>query len=110
MVANALNRDEETLGELNEAETRLKELCRWSSRRGLTWQSVGAVVGLGGGILAVADGTLMSAIAWLRGEGANDASMHGVGSILLLSTIPLLIFGAHCLDLLDRRVERSSQH
>ena len=34
-------------------------------------------------------------------------SLHGVGSILLLSMIPLLIMGAHCLDLLDKRMERS---
>ena len=104
-----MDRDEELLRELSETETRLKELCNWSRRSGWTWPAVGAVLGLGGGILAVADGTLLSAIAWARGEGAGVISLHGVGSILLLSTIPLLILGAHCLDLLEGRMGRSPQ-
>jgi hypothetical protein len=73
------------------------------------WQAAGAASGLGGGILAAAVGALLSAVALGRGGEMGDLSLHGVGSILLLSTIPLLIVGAHCLDLLDRRVERSRQ-
>jgi hypothetical protein len=65
------------------------------------------LTGLGGGLLAIAFGAMLSAVAWVRGNETGGISMHGVGSILLLSTLPLLILGAHCLDLLDRKVERS---
>jgi hypothetical protein len=34
-------------------------------------------------------------------------SLHGAGSFLLLSTIPLLLAGGSCLDLLEKRVEQS---
>jgi hypothetical protein len=102
-----LNRDEESLRELKETETRLKELCLWSRRRGWTWQAIGVGSGLGGGMLAAAIGALLSAVAWVRGDETGGLSLHGVGSILLLSTIPLLIVGAHCLDLLDRSMEES---
>jgi hypothetical protein len=104
-----LDRDYESLGESKETEARLKELYVWSRRDGWTWQAAGAVSGLGGGILAAAVGALVSAVAWVRGDETGGLSLHGVGSLLLLSTIPLLILGAHCLDLLDRRMERSQQ-
>lgn len=101
-----LDRDNESLGEWKETEFRLKNLYVWTSRNGWTWQTFGAVTGLGGGVLAAAVGALLSAVAWMRGDETGGLSMHGVGSILLLSMIPLLIMGAHCLDLLDKRMER----
>ena len=104
-----LNKDNESLREFKETQSRLNELFLWSSRRGWTWQAAGAMSGLCGGILAAAVGALLSAVAWVRGGETGWLSLHGVGSILLLSTIPLLILGAHCLDLLDRRAERSRQ-
>lgn len=52
-------------------------------------------------------GTLLSAAAWARGDETDGLSLHGAGSMLLLSTIPLLLLGAHCLDLLEKRVEES---
>jgi hypothetical protein len=45
----------------------------------------------------------------MRGDKSGGLSMHGVGSILLLSMIPALVIGAHCLDLLDKRIERGRQ-
>jgi hypothetical protein len=104
-----LDGDDESLAELKDSETRLKELYVWSRRRGWAWQAVVTVFGLGGGILAATIGSLLSAVAWMRGEETGGLSLHGVGSVLLLSTIPLLILGAHCLDLLDKRVETSQE-
>jgi len=69
-----LNRDQESLRELKETEDRLKELCLWSRRRGWTWQAVGVVSGLGGGILAAAVGALLSAVAWVRGDETKPTS------------------------------------
>jgi hypothetical protein len=101
-----LNGNQESLREFKETESRLKELFLWSLRRGWTWQAAGAASGLGVGILAAAVGALLSAVAWVRGGETGGMSLHGVGGILLLSTIPLLVLGTHCLDLLDRKVER----
>ena len=104
-----MNHEQESLRELKETEDRLKELYLWTRRTGWTWQAVGAAAGLGGGVLAAAAGSLLSALAWAHGDQSSGLSQHGVGSILLLSTIPLLVIGAHCLDLLDRKVERGRQ-
>jgi hypothetical protein len=104
-----LNRDNESLGELKETEARLKELLTASSRVGWTWQTRCAVAGLAGGSIASILGTLMWAGGWALGDESHGLSMHVAGNILLLSTIPLLLAGAHCLDLLDKRMVKSGQ-
>jgi hypothetical protein len=105
-----LKRDEQSLRELKADEARLKELYLASRRAGWTWQAACAVTGLAGGMIAASIGALLSAVAWLRGDETSGLSLHGTGSVLLLSTIPLLVVGAHCLDLLERRVERGRQN
>lgn len=100
-----MGREQESLKEWKETEDRLKTLYTWTRRSGWTWQAAGALLSLGGGAFAAAVGSLLSAVAWARGDEAGGLSMHGVGSVLLFSTIPLLIFGACCLDLLDKRVD-----
>lgn len=72
------------------------------------WPTTGAVCGLAGGVIAVAFGTLLLTIAWVTGDESSGLSLHGVGSILLLSTIPLLILGACCLDLVEK-LEKNQQ-
>jgi hypothetical protein len=101
-----MNRDDESLRELKETQARLKELYL-SSRGRWTWRATGASCGLAGGMLAATLGTLLMTCAWALGDETGVLSMHGVGSILLLSTIPLLIAGAHCLDLLERGMKGS---
>jgi hypothetical protein len=100
-----LKRDNESLRELRETEARLKELYLFTRRGGWTWQANGAVFAIAGGILAAILGTLLSAGAWSLGDESNGLTLHGVGSTLLLSTIPLLVLGAHCLDLMERRIQ-----
>jgi hypothetical protein len=104
-----VNRDNEPLRELKETEAHLKELYVASRRGKWMWQAAGAVFGLAGGIAAAILGTLLWASAWLLGDASNGLSLHGVGSTLLLSTIPLLVVGGHCLDLLEKRVEKSGR-
>jgi hypothetical protein len=75
---------------------------------GWTWKSTGACVGLLGGVVAPLVGLALTALAWFIGD------WHGFhvgrdGAVLLFLTIPLLIFGAHCLDLLDSEDERASE-
>ena len=104
-----LDRVNESLIDFQETQARLSELYVWTRRGVWTWQAAGAVSGLCGGIVAGAFGALLSGAAWALGDKGGGLSMRGVGSVLLLSTIPLLILGAHCLDLLDGKMERSGQ-
>jgi hypothetical protein len=97
----------ESLVDFKETEGRLRELYVWTRRDVWTWRAAGALAGLGGGILAAAVGALLSAVAWALGDEGGELSLRGVGSMLLLSTIPLLILGAHCLYLSDGKMERS---
>ena len=75
-------------------------------RHGWTLKSTGACVGLLGGVVAPLVGLALTALAWFIGD------WHGFhigrdGTVLLFLTIPLLIFGAHCLDLLDKEDKKS---
>jgi len=73
---------------------------------GWTWKSCGAAFGLMGGIIAPLLGFALTALAWLIGDWHGVPLKH-TGTILLFLTIPLLIFGAHCLDLIDKENEHS---
>jgi hypothetical protein len=103
-----LKRDDESLRELRETEAHLKELYQATRRGGWTWQAVGAVSGLAGGIITATIGALLSACAWMLGAETVGLSLHRAGSILLLSTIPMLVLGACCLDLLEKSGRVSS--
>ncbi|HUQ33673.1 MAG TPA: hypothetical protein VM095_16250 [Pyrinomonadaceae bacterium] len=102
-----MNRDDELLKEQKEDAARLKKLC-FGARRGLwAWPTGGAVCGLAGSVLAVASGTMLLIIAWATGDESSGLSLHGIGSFLLLSTIPLLILGACCLDSAEKREDKN---
>lgn len=104
-----MNRDEQMLMELRADEARLKELFVAARYVEWTWRAAGAAFGLAGGTVAALLGTLLSAGAWMLGDESNGLSLHGVGNLLLLSTIPLLLLGGHCLDLLEKRRAKSEQ-
>lgn len=104
-----MNKDNDSFIESKKDEARLKELYRASRNGEWTWQATGTVLGLAGAVVAVFFGTLLSAGAWVLGDETGGISLHGVGSVLLLSTIPLLLVGGCCLDLLDKRMEKSGR-
>jgi len=72
------------------------------------WQSIGAVSGLVGGILSPVLGTLLMAVAWFMHSEEVVSSLNGLSIVSFFLTIPLLTFGAHCLDLLERKSARLS--
>lgn len=78
-----------------------------AGRHGWDWCRIGAIAGLSGGIIAVALGSLLTASSWLTGAGSSY--VQTMGTIFLLMTIPLLVFGAHCLDLIERRKIRARE-
>ena len=64
-------------------------------------------MGLLGGIIAPLIGSALTAIAWYTGPAWHGFFVQRDGLIFLALTIPLLIFGAHCLDLIDRENEKT---
>jgi hypothetical protein len=67
------------------------------------WQSIGAVVGLLGGVLSPALGTLFIAITWFIKSEPTFSTLNVLSIVSFVLTIPLLAFGGHCLDLLERK-------
>jgi hypothetical protein len=67
------------------------------------WCSVGAIFGLSGGIISVLLGSVLTALTWFTGTAGAGSYVRSVGAVLLVLTIPLFIFGAHCLDLREKR-------
>ena len=65
-------------------------------------QSLGAVTGLVGGILAALFGSLFTAAGWfVANEGARQW-LSTAGTTLLFLTIPLIIFGGYCMDWMEK--------
>lgn len=68
-----------------------------------TWQICGGVVGLAGGLVAILCGAVFTALSWLSASPDNVSYLRTCGTVLFSLSIPLLIVGAHCLDLSDKR-------
>ena len=75
---------------------------------GWTFKTGGAAFGLCGGIVAPVLGAVLTAIAWFTGPEWHGHLLQRDGTVLLFLTIPLLILGAHCLDLLDKTTSSES--
>src|SRR6266403_4379541 len=80
-------------------------LVEQMTAHGWNWRAAGAVFGLSCGIIAPLIGSVLTAIAWFTAPEWHGLSFHRGGTILLFLTIPLLIFGAHCLDLMEKQDE-----
>jgi hypothetical protein len=74
-----------------------------TKNQGWTWQAMGAVVGLAGGLVTIIFGSAFSIISWFATSKSTGSFLGKYGTTLFLFAIPLLILGAHCLDLLDRK-------
>ena len=91
-----------------EAASRKTELTSGSviselRRHGWNVKTGSAALGLCGGITTAVLGAIVTAVAWFTGPEWHGHFLQRDGTILLFLTIPLLVFGAHCLDLLDRQ-------
>jgi hypothetical protein len=76
---------------------------------GWNWTSIGAACGLCLGIICPLMGSILTTISWLTGPEWHGLPMHRGGTVLLFLTIPFLIFGGHCLDLMDKQEEKSKK-
>ena len=62
---------------------------------------VGAILGLGGGVLSGLAGLILTAVAFFVGNEIAPASLNVAATALIFITFPAMTFGAHCLDKLD---------
>ncbi len=76
---------------------------------GWNWTSGGAACGLCLGIICSLMGTILTAIAWFVGPTWHGLPLYRGGTVLLFLTIPFLILGGHCLDLMDRQAEKAKK-
>jgi hypothetical protein len=66
----------------------------------------GGLICLISGAVAPVFGSLLTAMSWLIGRNNIGYSFHRLGSVFLISTFPLLIIAAFCLDAYEKRGNR----
>jgi hypothetical protein len=66
----------------------------------VTLEATGAVLCFGGGLLAGLVGSLLTASTWILGAEQHPW-VRGLGTALLIATIPLLIAAGYCLDWIE---------
>ncbi|HEX6730587.1 MAG TPA: outer membrane beta-barrel protein, partial [Pyrinomonadaceae bacterium] len=76
-------------------------LSRTDERRNGSWQAVAAVACFVIAFLAGIAGTLFTT-GWILNPERHP-SLHAIGLVLLILAFPILILGAQCLDLRDRK-------
>jgi hypothetical protein len=67
------------------------------------WQSIGAAITLGGGLLAPIVGTGLNLLASCTRLGYERPILFKASTVCYVITIPLLMLGAHFLDLLEQK-------
>jgi hypothetical protein len=72
------------------------------------WQSVCAMLGFAGGIIAPIFGATSDVITWFVSSTAVTSSLHVCSIVLCALTIPLLILSACCLDSLESKTTKPS--
>ena len=73
-----------------------------------SWEVTGAVCCFAGGIGAALLGSVLTASTWILGAEAHPW-VRGLGTALLILTIPLLIFAGYCMDWAEWEPKKS-QH
>ena len=67
-----------------------------------SWKTSAAVFGLCAGFIAPIVGLVVTVISWFRDPVWHHVYLHQAGTTLFVVALPLLLLGAHCLDLLDK--------
>ena len=76
---------------------------------GWSWSTGGAICGLCLGIISPIVGSAFTVLAWFTGPHWHGFPIQRYGTVLLFLTIPLLLFGGHCLDLMDQHNHKTSK-
>jgi len=90
------------------AETMLRQhsLIEQMRLHGWTCGTGAAVLALGAGILAPLLGSVLTVMTWITGPEWHGFFIRRDATILFFLGIPLLILGAHCLDLMNKEESR----
>lgn len=72
-----------------------------------TWLRTLEALGLCGGITAFFLGLVLCAAGWAEGAREGGHLLVVCGTVLLLAAAPLLLLGAHCLDVEESRRRRA---
>ena len=80
-----------------------------TKRTVINWEATGAFCCFAGGIGAALVGSILTATTWILGAQVHPW-LHGVGTALLIVTIPLLIFSGYCLDWMERNATSRTSH
>lgn len=67
------------------------------------WPSIGAAMTLGGGLLAPIIGAVLNLLASYARPGYERPILFKASTICYVLTVPLLMLGAHFLDLLEQK-------
>jgi len=84
-----------------EAKTE-REVGALSRERFANAQTLGAVFGLTGGVLAALFGASLTAICWFVTDIGAHKALSEMGTALLFMAIPLIIFGGYCMDWMEK--------
>ncbi|MFL6254947.1 MAG: hypothetical protein ACJ74T_07980 [Pyrinomonadaceae bacterium] len=79
----------------------------WTPKGGWTCLKTLESLGLGGGLITVFLGMVLSAAGWAEGSREGGHILVVCGTVLLLAAAPLLLLGAHCLDVEETRKRRA---
>ncbi|HEX8649486.1 MAG TPA: hypothetical protein VF708_01500 [Pyrinomonadaceae bacterium] len=71
-----------------------------------THQSIGASIGIAGGLGSIIIGAILWLIVSLLAPGSPGSFLNTVEIILFVLSLPLLTLGAYCLDLLEKNLSR----
>ena len=66
------------------------------------WEATGAFFCFTSGIGAALFGSILTAATWITGAHLHPW-LQGIGTALLIVTIPLLLFSGCCLDWMERK-------
>ncbi len=79
------------------------KLTSWS------WEAIAALCCFAGGMATGTLGSVLTALSWIVG-GEVHPWVHVAGTILLLLTIPLLIFSGYCMDWIEQKPKARSDN
>jgi hypothetical protein len=67
------------------------------------WQSLGAALGLAGGMLSILLGSLLWIVVRFLATARLGSYLNAIEILFFALTLPLLALGAYCLDLLEKK-------
>ncbi|MGE0104708.1 MAG: hypothetical protein AB7H86_17995 [Blastocatellales bacterium] len=97
---------------ISQQQNRVLTVTDGRSRRGVSgrkvfWASIGSFIGLAGGFILPVTGFALLAVNRLL--SAPNPTIQKIGTILVVATVPLIVIGGFCLDLLEKPKSRDTR-